>query len=193
MASVSKGLVKALRKGEVTVTAGLNGKSAAAQVNVVDAPVIRRINFQVKDTFDRAGWECDNGQPFTEARGFGWINAGHLDSRDDRNSAHNLFLKSFVVAREKQLRVKVPAGPYIVRLALGDSDYGAVPFEEWIAMGEEKLLYYEGHHNSVATKIVQAGEEGLLFNVNGKINYLIVAPVGIDLGKYADDDVPTGK
>ena len=190
VASVSGGVVKALRKGgPVTVTAAFKGKSATTRVTVTDAPVIRRINFQVKDTFDRAGWVADNGQPYTDGRGFGWVGAGHLDSRDDRNSAHNLFLKSFVVAKEKQFKVMVPPGPYVVRIAMGDADYGAVPFGEWTALGAEKLIYYEGHHNNMATRTVRAGEGGLVFTVNGKINYLIVAPVGIALEKYADDDI----
>ena len=71
-----------------------------------------------------------------------------------------------------------------------DADYGAVPFDEWTALGTEKLIYYEGHHNTIATRIVSADGEGLTFTVNGKINYLIVAPVGIDIEKYADDEVP---
>ncbi|MDB5332207.1 MAG: kelch repeat protein [Phycisphaerales bacterium] len=191
--SVSKSVVKALRNGgPVKLRAAYKGKLATTEVTVMDAPVIRRINFQVKDTFDRAGWNCDNGQPYTEARGFGWLNAGHLDSRDDRESAHNLFLKSFVVAKEKQFKINVPSGPYVVRVAMGDSDYGAVPFEEWTALGTEKLVYYEGQHNSVATKIVRAGDDGLVFTVNGKINYLIVTPVGTDIEKYADDDTAAG-
>jgi hypothetical protein len=191
--SVSKGVVKALRKGgSVKVLATYQGKSATTEVTVTDSPTIRRINFQVKDTFDRAGWNCDNGRPYTEARGFGWLNAGHLDSRDDRESAHNLFLKSFVVAKENQFKVNVPPGPYVVRVAMGDSDYGAVPFEEWTALGTEKLVYYEGQHNSVATKVVRAGDEGLVFTVNGKINYLIVTPVGTEIEKYADADSATG-
>jgi hypothetical protein len=183
------GVVKALRNGgPVSVKATLKGKSAVTRVAVTDAPVIQRIIFQVKDTLDRAGWVADNGQPYTDARGFGWLGAGHLDSRDDREAAHNLFLKNFVVAKENRFKIKVPAGAYVVRIAMGDAVYGAVPFTEWTALGAEKLIYYEGHHNNTATRIVQATDEGLVFTVNGKINYLIVAPVGIDLEKYADDD-----
>ena len=37
---------------------------------------------------------------------------------------------------------------------MGDADYGAAPFEDWTAFGGEKLVYYEGQHNSVATKVV---------------------------------------
>ena len=189
VASVSGGVVKALRKGgPVTVKATLGGKSAETRVTVTDAPVVRRINFQSKDTFDRAGWSSDNGRPYTDARGFGWLDAGHLDTRDDRESAHNVFLKSFVVAKEKRFKVNVPPGPYVVRVAMGDTDYGAIPFEEWTALGDEKLVYYEGHHNSIATRPVRAGDDGLVFTVNGKINYLIVAPAGTDIEKYADDD-----
>ncbi len=186
--SVTNGIVKALSEGgPATVTARLNGKSAATRVTVTNAPVIRRINFQVEETIDRPGWSADNGAPYSETRGFGWLGAGHLDSRDDRNSAHNLFLKSFVVAKAKLFKVNAPAGPCVVRVAMGDSDYGAVPFEEWTALGDHKLLYYEGQHNNIATQFVEASHDGLTFTVNGKINYLIVAPVGIDLDKQADD------
>jgi hypothetical protein len=96
-------------------------------------------------------------------------------------------LASFVVAKEQQFKVKTPAGKYVVRVAMGDNDYGAVPFDDWVAAGDEKILYYEGQHNSIATKIVKAGEDGLLFTVKGPINYLIIAPLGIDLQKYTDD------
>ena len=112
-----------------------------------------------------------------------------MDSRDDRDSAHNLFLKSFVVAKENQFKVAVPPGAYVVRVAMGDNDYGAVPFQEWTALGTEKLIYYEGRHNTIATKAVPADDDGLVFTINGKINYLIVAPIGIDLQKHADDDL----
>ena len=70
---------------------------------------------------------------------------------------------------------------------MGDADYGAVPFDDWTALGAEKLIYYQGHGNNSADKIVAAGDHGLTFTVNGPINYLIVAPVGIDLNKYAND------
>lgn len=189
------GGVKALRKGgPVTVKASFRGKSAVTRVTVTEAPIIRRINFQLKDTIDRAGWAADNGQPYTDARGFGWVAAGHLESRDDREAAKSLFLKSFVVAKDKRFRVDLPPGAYVVRVAMGDAVYGAVPFEEWTALGDQKLLYYEGQHNNVETRVVEAGDDGLVFTVNGKINYLVVAPVGTDLAKYVDDAAPaTGK
>lgn len=41
--------------GPVTVKAIFAGKSAWAQIVPVDTPVIRRINFQVKDHIDRKG------------------------------------------------------------------------------------------------------------------------------------------
>ncbi len=93
----------------------------------------------------------------------------------------------FNSATKKQFKVKVPPGPYTVRIAMGDADYGKTPFAAWTALGDERLIYYEGRHNTIATRRVTAGEEGLVFTVNGPINYLIVAPLGIDLNKYADD------
>ena len=70
---------------------------------------------------------------------------------------------------------------------MGDADYGAVPFERWTALGDEKLIYYQGHAHNAATRFVEAGDDGLTFTVNGPINYLIWAPAGVDLEKYADD------
>ena len=129
----------------------------------------------------------DNGQAYSDSRGFGWLNTEGLATRDDRARARAELLKRFVKAKDKPFKVKVPAGPYIVRIAMGDADYGAVPFTEFTALGSEKLIWYEGHHNDVATKVVTAADDGLTFTVNGSINYLIVAPLGIDLDKYAND------
>jgi hypothetical protein len=188
VATVSGGLVRAIRKGgPVKVRASLASKSAVTEVNVTDAPVIRRISFRVKAISPRAGWEADNGQPFSDSRGFGWLDAHDLTTRDDRASAHHALLMCFVAAKQKQFKIKVSPGPHVVRIAMGDSDYGAEPFADWVALGDEKLIYYAGHHNTVVTRIVQAAGDGLAFTVNGPINYLIVAPVGTDLAKYADD------
>ena len=193
-ASVSKGMISAIRSGKpLTITASLNGKTATTQVVVVDAPVMERINFQLKDTPRRPGWKPDNGKPFTEQRGFGWLDAGSFTTRDDRDRAASVLLRGFVEAKEKRFKVKVPGGHYVVRIAMGDADYGAIPFNDWTALGAEKLLYDEGRRNSIATKIVHADDDGLLFTVKGKINYIVVAPVGVDIDKYADEGMGEGK
>jgi hypothetical protein len=186
--AVSHGLVRAIHPGKlVTVRATVGGKADAVDVTVTDAPVIRRIGFQVKDTPIRPGWVVETGQLFTAARGFGWLDNHDLTTRDDRASAHHELLMRFNAATKKQFKVKVPPGPYTVRIAMGDADYGKTPFEAWTAIGDEKLLYYEGRRNTIATRQVTATDAGLVFTVNGPINYLIVAPLGIDLDKYADD------
>ncbi len=190
-ASVSNGLVKGIVAGKhAKITATCRGKSDAVEVNVVDAPLIKRIRFQVKDSPFRDGWSTDNGQPFTGARGYGWIKPTDLATRDDRMNSKNPLLQGFVLAKEMAFKVSVPAGRYQVRIAMGDNVYGAVPFELWTALGTEKLVYFEGQHNSIATRVVSAGEDGLVFTVKGQINYLIIAPVGIDLEKHADDGLP---
>lgn len=186
--SVVKGTIKALHSGgPVAIKASFGGKVSTTEVTVAESPIIRRINFQVKDAAPFPGWEADNGKSFTSDRGFGWLDTKDLATRDDRTSAHNFLLASFVVAKEKQFKVKTPLGNYVVRVAMGDNDYGAIPFDDWVALGDEKILYYEGQHNSIATKTVSAGDDGLLFTVKGPINYLIIAPLGVDLNKYADD------
>jgi hypothetical protein len=96
-------------------------------------------------------------------------------------------LQRFNTVKDKQFKIKVPPGQYLAHISMGDVDYGAVPFEDWVALGGEKLIYYQGHANNSAAKVVQAEDDGLTFTVNGPINYLIVAPVGIDLDKYAND------
>ena len=188
VASVVGGVIHAKRSGgPVTITATYQGKSVTALVTVCAAPVIERIRFQVQDKPPRAGWKAENGQKFSAERGFGWLNTEGLATRDDRASAKTFLQRSFVKATEKPFKLIVPAGPYIVRISMGDADYGATPFEAWTALGNEKLVYYQGHANNTATRIVQAGDDGLTFTVNGPINYLIVAPVGVDLDKHADD------
>ncbi len=190
VASVSDGIIKATgRGGPVTITAAYQGRTDTSQVTVSEVPVVQRIRFQVKDSPPRSGWQAENGQRYSDARGFGWISLNNMSLRDDRNSAKNFLLRSFVSgAQENQFKVKVPQGPYVVRIAMGDADYGANPFECWTALGTETLVYYQGHANNLATRIVQAGDDGLVFTVKGPINYLILAPVGVDLDKFADDE-----
>ena len=189
VAAVSGGLVKATGKGgPARITASLGGKSATAMVTVSDTPVITRINFQVTDASPRAGWKVDNGKAYSDARGFGWLKPGGLASRDDRVNTNNFLLKSFVGSSENQrFKVKVVEGRYVVRVAMGDPQYGATPFACWVALGTEKLLYYRGRGNDIATRVVEAGGDGLVFSAVGPLNYIIVAPVGTDMDKHADD------
>ena len=185
---VAGGIIKAIRAGEpVVVTASYQGKSATTEVAVVSAPVIHRICFQVQDTPPRTGWKAESGQRYRDARGYGWLNIEGLATRDDRASAKHPLRMRFNTVKEKEFKIDVPPGQYAVRISMGDADYGAVPFDDWTALGTEKLIYYQGHGNNSADKIVAAGDHGLTFTVNGPINYLIVAPVGIDLNKYAND------
>ena len=188
MVTVSKGLLRAIRPGgPVTIHCSWAGQTATAEVRVTSGPTIRRISFQVQSKSPRAGWDADNGQPYTKEREYGWLDTRNMAQRDDRKSARHQLLMRFVVAQENKFKLNVPSGQYLVRIAMGDADYGAVPFDDWTALGSEKLVYYAGHHNSVATKLVTAAGDSLEFTVKGPINYLIVAPVGIDLDKYADD------
>ncbi len=91
------------------------------------------------------------------------------------------------MAEGHEFKVKVPEGWYAVRVAMGDHDYPAKPFTSWVDVGTERLLYYTGRQNDVATRLVKAGTNGLVFATNGSVNYIIVAPVGMDMDKYAND------
>jgi hypothetical protein len=189
VAAVTKGLIEGKKVGgPAKITAVFKGMTQTAEVAVADGAAVRRIHFQVTDKPPREGWFADNGQKYDDARGFGWIKPDDLATRDDRNSAKRELWKAFVKANEKPFKVKVPAGEYSVRIAMGDSDYGGGPFEEWTALGDQKLIYGQGHGNKVETRIVKAGDDGLVFTVKGPINYLIVAPVGVDLEKHAGDE-----
>jgi hypothetical protein len=188
IASVSGGMVKATgHGGPVAITATCGGKSDTTEVTVIEKPVIQRISFQVQDASPRQGWKAESGQRYSDTRGFGWLNIDGMSTRDDRHSAHEMLLQRFNTVKDKQFKIKVPPGQYLAHISMGDVDYGAVPFEDWVALGGEKLIYYQGHANNSAAKVVQAEDDGLTFTVNGPINYLIVAPVGIDLDKYAND------
>ena len=61
------GLVRALQAGKpTTIHATLGGKSEAVELTVTDAPLIRRICFQVKESPVRPGWLAETGQLYTE-------------------------------------------------------------------------------------------------------------------------------
>jgi len=187
---VANGELKPLKPGgPVRITATINGKSGSSEVTVADVPVIQRINFQVKDESPREGWQVDNGKTFSEARGFGWVKVGNFSTRDDRTNTKNVLLKSFVSTGSdaREFKIKLPAGWHTLRVAMGDPQYGAVSFATWTELNAEKLLYYTGKANDSVTRIVKVGDEGLVLKVLGAINYLIVAPVGVDLEKYAGD------
>ncbi|HEX3999693.1 MAG TPA: hypothetical protein VHX65_14160 [Pirellulales bacterium] len=186
--SVARGLVRAIKSGAtVDVRVALDRRSAVVKVDVTDKPQIRRISFQVKETPVRPGWLAETGQKFSDHRGYGWLDNHDISARDDRASAHHPMLMHFNTVLEKAYKVRVPRGDYTVRIAMGDADYGKVPFEGWTALGDRRLIYYEGRDNSIATRRVSAGDDGLVFTVNGPINYLIVVPLGIDIEKHADD------
>jgi hypothetical protein len=190
VATVSGGLVKASGKGGTArITAAFHGKTDTAEVFVSDTPVVTRIHFQGSDISPRPGWVTDNGKPYSDARGFGWLDADYAITRDDRSGANILF-KSFIGftdGKSHEFKVKVPEGWYAVRVAMGDHDYPAKPFTTWVDVGRERLLYYTGWQNDVATRLVKAGTNGLVFASNGAVNYLIVAPMGMDMDKYAND------
>ncbi|HZZ72485.1 MAG TPA: Ig-like domain-containing protein [Pirellulales bacterium] len=188
IATVAGGVIQAVQVGgPILVRAVEHGRIAQIEVTVVEQPSVQRISFRVHDTPPRAGWLADNGAAWSASRRFGWLKPAGLITRDDRGGGKHPLLKSFVAADHQQFRVQVAPGEYTVRISMGDADYGAIPFDKWVAYGDEKLLYYEGHANQQATKIVTATDDGLTFTVNGPINYLIIAPLGVNLDKYADD------
>jgi hypothetical protein len=190
--TVAAGLVTAISAGgPVVITATKDGKPVNAQVTVVDAPVMKRISFQVKEASPRTGWLGDNGKAWSETRGYGWLSSDGLGTRDDRPGNGNVLFTSFVttpsIREARDFKVSVPAGWYQVRVAMGDAQYGADPFAGGVSIGEQTLLRYSGRGNEVATQLVQVGADNLVLRVSGPINYLIVAPAGIDLSQHAGD------
>jgi hypothetical protein len=190
--TVVDGLVTAIAAGEaVTITATLEGRSVTAQVTVSAAPVLTRISFQVKAASPRAGWQGDNGQAWSAARGYGWLSTAGLSARDDRPGNGNALFTSFVgtpSAREaRDFKVSLPAGWYQLRVAMGDAQYGADPFAGGVAVGAQQLLRYSGRGNEIATELVQVGADDLVLRVGGPLNYLVIAPAGTDLARHAGD------
>ena len=190
--TVADGLISARAAGApVAVTATLGSAIATVQVAVSDAPPLTRISFQVKEASPRAGWLGDNGKAWSAARGYGWLSTDGLSQRDDRPGNGNALYGAFVgtpsahVARD--FRVDLPAGSYQVRIAMGDSQYGADPFAGGVEGGGQALLHYSGRSNEVSTSVVTVGDGGLILHVHGPLNYLVVAPLGVDLALHAGD------
>ncbi len=196
LVTVENGLVTAIAAGgagarPVTISATLGGRSATAQVTVVEVPVMKRISFQVKEASPRAGWQGDNGRAWSRERGYGWLSTDGLSARDDRPGNGNALYTSFVGTPTAQLardfRVSLPAGWYQVRVAMGDSQSGADPVAGGVAVGAQQLLCYSGRGNEIATQLVEVGKDDLVLRVSGPLNYLIIAPAGIDLARHAGD------
>ena len=186
--SVSKGLVRAIcAGGPVTILRDAGRQSGRGRGHRCGRTRLPESAFSPRAKPSGAVGRRTTASPTATSAASAGSTRSDLVQRDDRASAKHQMLMRFVAAKENQFRVKVPEGEYVVRVAMGDADYGADPFDAWTSLGSEKLVYYEGHHNSIATRIVRADDQGLVFTVKGPINYLIVAPVGTNLDKYADD------
>jgi len=175
--------------GPVPVYASIGSLSDTALVTVMPKPaIIKRINFQVSSTPWSYGWLADNGGAFSAAAGYGWVGAGGLSSRDDRVGSTNFLLKSFVsTGSAAQYRVALPDGEYIIKLALGDNQYGSTD-TAWV--GTQVVLAHTGASNGIAIDTVTvSGGGGLVLTVKGVFNYLVViSKEGIDINAVADDN-----
>jgi len=173
----------------VNISASYGIEEDTTAVTVSDTAVITRINFECSETPWKTGWySVSPSSAFSAGKGFGWLSTGSMDCRNDRTNTANYLLKGFVSSPGNQFKVTVPDGDYVIRIAMGDPQYGGTAQGTWTALGNDTLIYYEGRGNTIVTDTVSArGGEGLVFTVKGGINYLVVAPVGVDINTYADD------
>lgn len=191
-ASVVTGKVKALLPGgPAPVIVSYKGLSDTLLVTVLTTPsFLRRINFQVSATPFKEGWSADNGGAYSAGKGWGWVNASGLATRDDRGGT-NFLLKSFVVtATAASYKIDAPDGEYALRIGMGDNAWGVSAYY-WTALGNDTLCRkLSGLGNVITTDtVIAAGGNGITLTVLGAINYLVMVSTaeGTDINYVADD------
>jgi hypothetical protein len=175
-----------------TVTVGASVGALLDSITFILEPQLRfltRIRFQVDTVPFSTGWNADNGAAYTDARGYGWVAAGALSSRDDRKG--NPLQKSFVTASpEKEYKIKCLDGDYILKMSMGDNIYGSASSQEWIRFGTDTLIRHSGASNGIKIDTIRVfGNDGIHLFVNGPINYIVaISSEGVDINLVAQDD-----
>jgi hypothetical protein len=189
--TVENGLLTGIAAGgPVTVSATHNGVTDNAVITIWPKPsFIKRINFQVDAAPFSYGWLADNGQAFDGSRGYGW-SARQSTTRDDRGG-NNFLLKSLVNAGSSgaQWTLAVPtAGEYILKIGMGDNQYGSTTDYSYTIHGTDTLVRHIGRTNTIAVDTVTVSGNALVLTVTGAINYIVViSNEGIDVNTVADD------
>ena len=174
-----------------TVTVGAAIGPLTDSVTFILEPQLRfltRIRFQVDTVPFSMGWNADNGAAYSDARGYGWVAAGALASRDDRKG--NPLQKSFVIASpEKEYKIKCLDGDYILKMSMGDNIYGGAAVE-YIRFGVDTLISHSGASNGINVDTIRVfGNDGIHLFVKGNINYLVaISSEGVDINLVAQDD-----
>jgi hypothetical protein len=187
----SSGLVAGKNAGgPVSVIASVSGKQDTAKVVVYALPpVIQRINFQCVTPLPfRPGWVEDIGAAYDSARGFGW-ETPQSTCRNDRNGATFLLQSLIRPDAERNYRVNVPDGDYVLRVGIGDNAYGE--YLAYVLYGTDTLVSQNHSTNTVRTdSVTVSGGKGLNLRINGAVNYLVIASqVGTPLDLVANDGI----
>lgn len=196
VATVDKfGMVTGVSAGSASIVVGLNGVTDTVKFTIWQRPsFIRRINFQVSTNPYGFGWLADNGSVFDAARGYGWLSASGLSTREQVGSDTSL-LYSYAEtgASPERYRVDAPAGTYIIRAAIGNRFWG-IDARNWLAFGAETLATKAaGTANTIKDDTVTVtGDSGIILTLQGAICYLVViSSEGVPISLVADDGRPT--
>lgn len=173
----------------VAIRADLDAVSDVCSLAVFD--VLKRVNFGS----NIPAWLPDGGEAYSVGRGYGWVGATGLWTRDARNG--NLLVRSFTgpqnAAGPQQWRIDVPAGEYVTKIAMGDNQYG-VTDTCWAAFGADTIgRKPAGFGNGVKVDtITVTGSDGLTLTVYGVLDYIVlISNNGADINRVANDfDTP---
>lgn len=197
--SVLNGLVRGVTPGGmVDVTVSLNAKSDVCRVSVAQRPsVLFRINFQ-REPYPpkKAGWLVDYGMPIYSGYGWGFAtpqdcrNSSICASRDDRNSLNPLFQTIIAVGTSPvPYKLWVPDGRYIIRIGMGDADYGGSFVSNTTLNGDTICKTPLGTRIAVGVDTVDVvGDSGLNMMVTGTICYMVVMSADAENADLAADD-----
>lgn len=190
VATVERGFVRGVAAApSVFIVAEHMGASDACRFTVWPRPdFIKRINFQISATPWKYGWLADNGGAYSAGAGYGWT-SGAGSARDDRGGS-NFLLKSFVIGNPGQFRMDAPDGDYIIKIGMGDNQYGTDSYN-WTAQGADTICRKPvGTANGITIDTITVSGGFADFTVNGPINYLVmISSQGININTVADDGI----
>ncbi|MBL8029173.1 MAG: Ig-like domain-containing protein [Fibrobacteres bacterium] len=171
-------------------------------VNVVPSPrFIRRINFQAANSAQTSipGWIMESGTVYSKTRGVGWVNPGTftgylLNAGSEPNYFRRTMLYGPKAGNSLPYRIDAPAGKYRIRIR--NFNYFFCSGSSYVCQGSDtlinnKLCNYQWDFDMQVTKdIIVTGDSGLVLNIYGAINYIVlVSDDGTDFNLLAKDEM----
>ncbi len=159
----AEGWVKALKGGNVKITATGIGKTATFNLFVVDSVARTQFNFEAEDFDNQEGIQTESTTDDD-----GGENIGHIENGDW--SSYSLSISSAGIY-DFIVRAATATNGGTIEISVNDNVVGTVNidgnkssgWQDWFTTTPTELQFEEGHYN---IKLTYKGSSGFLFNLN---------------------------